>query len=304
MTAQDGSSDGASDVSVIIVTWNSAAVIAECIASVRRELPLNKAEIVVIDNASSDETVELVRSSAPDAHVIVNEFNRGLAAANNQGMVLSGGSTFLICNPDVIFQPGSIGSMIEVLDRHDRAAWVVPRLIHEDGVLQTSVGDLPTLAETILGRQVARRRAPGSPSGFWWDGWPHETERTVGHIFECAYVVSRRAVDEVGLQDERYVLDWEGLDWAERFHRTGWEIWFAPQSEVVHLGGTSRRQVPYRSVISQHRGMYFYFADRSPWTWKPFLAAIFSLRALLKLALTGLGVPLYSWAHRDRHEHR
>jgi N-acetylglucosaminyl-diphospho-decaprenol L-rhamnosyltransferase len=186
------------------------------------------------------------------------------------------------------------------MDRHDAAAWVVPKFQYEDGSLQTSVGDLPTLSEALLGRQVARRRAPGSASGFWWDGWSHDEERQVGRAFECAYLIRRAAVDQVGRQDERYFLDWEGLDWADRFRRQGWEIWFSPASEVLHLGGTSRRQVPFRSIVLQHKGMYLYFADRRPKAARPLLVIAFGARALFKLAVTRLGVPLYSWAHRDR----
>jgi GT2 family glycosyltransferase len=287
-------------VSAIVVTWNSSDVISNCLASLRRELPEGASEVIVVDNNSHDSTLQVVHAVDPDARVIANESNRGLAAANNQGMAAARGSHFLICNPDVVLHPGSVRSMVEVMGRHDRASWIVPRFVHEDGALQTSVGNLPTLAETILGRQAARRRSPGSPTGFWWDGWPHDTEQAVGRGFEPAYLIRRQAADEVGLQDERYMLDWEGLDWAERFQRAGWELWFAPEAEVVHLGGTSRRQVPFRSIVSQHRGMYRYYSDRRSWPWRPFLAVVLTTRAVLKLSLTRLGLPLYSWAHRDR----
>jgi GT2 family glycosyltransferase len=304
MNEQISSPGDAVLISVVIVTWNSASDIEGCMASLLRESSPETTEFIVVDNASSDRTVEIVRTTFPEVHVIANESNGGLAAANNQGMSFAQGSHFLICNPDVVFQPGSVGQMMEVLERHDNAAWVVPRFVHEDGVLQTSVGDLPTLAETLLGRQVTRRRARGEPTGFWWDGWAHDTERPVGRGLESAYVVRRRAVEAVGMQDEKYVLDWEGIDWAERFHRNDWEVWFAPRAEVLHLGGTSRRQVPYRSVVSQHRGMYYYFSDRGPRMWKPFLALAFALRAAIKMSLTVLGVPFYSWAHRDRKSSR
>jgi GT2 family glycosyltransferase len=286
-------------VSVVIVTWNSAPVIEGCLLSLLHQLPAD-AELFVVDNASGDGTAAVVRQVAPHANVIINTTNRGLAAANNQGMVSATGERFLICNPDVVFAPGAVAAMIDVMDRHDRAAWVVPRLMYEDGTLQTSVGDLPTLSEALLGRQVARKRAPGTDSGFWWDGWPHNEERSVGRAFECAYLIRRTAVAQVGLQDERYFLDWEGLDWTERFRRQQWEIWFSPSAEVVHLGGTSRKQVPFRSVYLQHKGMYLYFSDRSPKPARPLLALAFGARGLFKLGVTRLGVPLYAWGHRDR----
>jgi GT2 family glycosyltransferase len=291
-------------VSVVVVTWNSAAVVGDCLASLRNTVPSIEWELTVVDNASADGTVDAIRAAEPQARVIVNHTNRGLAAANNQGLCASGGALLLICNPDVIFQAGSVTAMIDVMHRRPRAGWVVPRLIYEDGSLQTSAGDLPKLSETLLGRQVSRRRSTDGTVGFWWDKWPHDEERIIGRGHEAAFMVRRDAVDEVGLQDERYVLDWEGLDWTDRFRRANWEIWLTPTAEVVHLGGASIRQVPFRWVVSQHRGMYYYFADRRPRAMKPLLAVAFGLRAGIKMAAIGLRLPLYQWGHRDRHTRR
>jgi N-acetylglucosaminyl-diphospho-decaprenol L-rhamnosyltransferase len=291
---------GELSLSVIIVTWNSEPVIADCLRSLARELPPGNAEVIVIDNASHDGTRDVVRATAPDAVLIANQTNRGLAAANNQGMEAARGGHFLICNPDVVFHAGAVRAMTGVLDRHERAAWVVPRLVDHDGTPLTSAGDLPTLRDAFLGRQAARRRRPGSPAGFWWDGWAHDTERPIGRGHECAYMIEPEAVREIGPQDERYVLDWEGFDWTERFRRAHWEIWLAPDAEVMHLGGASLRQVPFRTIRSHHRGMYLYFADRHARAWRPLLATAFGLRAAAKMAATGLRLPLYSWAHRDR----
>ena len=288
-------------VSAVVVTWNSGPVIAGCLTTLERELPPGS-EVIVVDNASSDSTVELVHQLSPGARVIANDSNRGLAAANNQGMTAAKGDFFLIANPDVEFGPGSVRALLDAMGRHARAAWVGPKFLYEDGALQTSVGNLPTLAECILGRQMVRRRSAAECTGCWWDGWAHDEERQVGRGFECAYLIRRAAADEIGLQDERYVLDWEGQDWVERFGRAGWQVWFTPEAEVVHLGGTARRQVPFRSVVSQHRGMYFYYSDRSAPVWKPFLALAFGGRAAVKMVLTWVGVPLYAWAHRDRKE--
>jgi hypothetical protein len=287
-------------VSAIVVTWNSAPVVAGCLSSLQRALDGLESEIVVVDNASSDDTVALVRRQFPSVTMVANPSNVGLAAANNQGMAMTAGDLVLIANPDVVFAADAVTAFVSAASRHPEAGWLVPRVTYEDGTLQTSAGDLPTLGQTLLGRQAARRRAPGEASGFWWDGWDHATERRIGRGFECAYVVRRSAVEQIGPQDVRFKLDWEGVDWTERFTQAGWQIWFVPTASVVHLGGTSRRLVPFRSVVSQHRGMYLYFSTRRrPWQ-KPVLAVVFSLRAAGKLALTALGVPLYSWAHRDR----
>ena len=165
-----------------------------------------------------------------------------------------------------------------MLDRRARAAFVVARLVHPDGTLQTSAGDLPTLGDALpLGRQLARRRAEAdATSGFWWDGWDHNEERTIGHGAEACYLVRTAALRDIGLQDEGYVLDWEGLDWSERAWAAGWEVWFCPTAEAVHLGGVSIRQVPIRWVVESHRGMYRYFRSRRPSAVRPLLWLAFA----------------------------
>jgi N-acetylglucosaminyl-diphospho-decaprenol L-rhamnosyltransferase len=291
-------------LAVVVVTWNSSPVIGPCLRSILDATGPGGAEIVVVDNASSDGTVEEVRKAAPEATVIANGHNRGLAAANNQGLAATTAAQVLICNADVEFRPGAIAEMRAVMARHDRAAWVVPRLILPDGTPQTSVGDPPGLATSLFGRQAAFRRSTGEAAGFWWDGWPHDEERAVGRGHEAAYLVRRAAIDEVGAQDERYVLDWEGMDWSDRFSRAGWQTWLAPDAEVLHQGGHSVRRVPFRSIVAHHRGMYLYFSDRRPGWWRPFLAGAFAARAAVKLTATAAGRPLYRWEpepyRRDR----
>lgn len=286
------------DVSVVTVTWNSAAVIERFLASLPAAFTSRTWELIIVDNASSDATLTIVRSSSPDATVVANAKNLGLAAANNQGILAARARYVAISNPDVIFRPGAIEAMADLLERRPSAGWVVPRLLYEDGSVQASAGRLPTLADALLGRTLARWRSSTGPTGFWWDGWAHDEERQIERGHEASYMVRREAVERVGLQDERFVLDWEGPDWTDRFQRAGWEVWLAPAAEVVHLGGASVRQVPLRWILSTHRGMYYYFSDRRSGAWKPLLAAAFAARGGLKAAAVSAGLPIYQWAHR------
>lgn len=286
-------------LSVVIVTWNSSEVVVECLRSLCRHPGTQDAEVIVVDNGSRDATVATVRETHPGVRIIANHVNRGLAAANNQGLRAAGGDVVLICNPDVVFGAGAIAAMMDVLDRHPRAAFVIPRLRYADGTLFTSAGDLPRLGEAMLGRQAQRRR-PVTTTGFWWDGWAHDEERPIGRGHEAAYLVRRKAMEEIGLQDERFRLDWEGPDWTERAHQAGWEVWFCPDAEVTHLGGASVRQVPLRWLLSSHLGMYHYFAKRRPGWQRPLLAVAVAVRALLKLGAAGLGIANYERGHRGR----
>jgi GT2 family glycosyltransferase len=289
-------------VSAIIVTWNSREEVLACLRSLVSSSPSVHWEAIVVDNGSTDGTPAAVRRDAPWVHVIANPDNRGLAAANNQGMLAARGDYFLISNPDVIWQPGAVDALQSVMERRSRAAWVSPRLRYHDGVLQTSAGDLPRLADALIGRQgerLRRRRARTATAGLWWDEWAHDEERSIGRGHEAAYLVRGRAVEEVGPQDERYRLDWEGVEWTARLRAAGWEVWLAPDAEVIHVGGTSIRQVPYRWIVSSHMGMYRYFAARTTVALRPALAAAVGLRAAAKLGAAVAGAALYDRAFRS-----
>lgn len=277
----------------MIVNWNAGDALLRCVRSLREHAPA--VEIVLVDNASRDGSADAAVAALPDVRLIHNPRNRGLPAANNQGFVAARGELVLVSNPDIIYRPGAVDALVELLRRRPRAGVAVPRMRYEDGLLHTSAGDLPTLAEALRGRQAQRRRAPAS--GMWWDGWSHDTERRIGRGHEACYLVRRRAIEEVGLQDERYRLDWEGADWYARMADRGWEAWFTPAAEVVHLGGASIRQAPARWVVSSHRGMYRYFADRHP-AWRPVLAPLVAARAAAKLAALGLRRDVYEAGHR------
>ncbi len=246
-------------VSIVIVSWNPGEYLRACLRSLVEHPPLCSWDAVVIDNASNDGSAERARAEFPWAEVIVNATNRGLAAANNQGIEASTGEAILLCNPDVVFREGSIDALLDLFARRPRAAFAIPRLLHPDGTLQTGTGDLPTIGDALLGRRSAyRRAADGTSRAFWWDGWAHDEERQIGHGAEAAYLVRRSALPEIGLQDERFELDWEGIDWAARAAETGLEVWFTPRSEIVHAGGVSISQASTRWVLTTHRGMARY----------------------------------------------
>ncbi len=288
------------DVAVVIVNWNARQEVVDCLESLQCNPPGVPWEAVVVDNASTDGSLGAIRERAPWARIIANPTNLGLAAANNQGIRATRADAVLISNPDVVYHEGAVDALVEVMRRRPRVAFVAPKLLYEDGELQASAGDLPTLAQALLGRQVQRRRDANRSAGggLWWVGWNHSEERPVGRAAECAYLVRRSAIESIGLQDERFPLDWEGIDWSARARDAGWEIWFCPNAEVVHLGGRSIRKRQLHWVVSSHRGMYRYFSKRAPRPAHPLLAGIVGLRAATKLGVMLTGQPLYEQAHR------
>jgi N-acetylglucosaminyl-diphospho-decaprenol L-rhamnosyltransferase len=268
-------------VAAVIVTWNSASTIGRCLGTLRASDIPNGIDIVVVDNASADRTADIVAEAAPEARLIRNRDNLGLAAANNQGIDATDAPWVLISNPDVVYEPTTVARLVACGERHDKAAFVIARLSYPDGSLQTSVGDLPTFAQAFLGRRVSSARR--GTRGFWWDGWAHDEERRVGHGAESCYLVRRAAIDAVGSQDPRYFLDWEGIDWADRARAGGWEVWFTPDARAVHVEGVSIRQARLSWVSRTHRGMYRYFAGRRSPLARPIIWVLVTVRALAKL---------------------
>jgi GT2 family glycosyltransferase len=296
-------------ISAVVVNWNGGDLVVECLRSLLDHPPSVPLEVILVDNASSDGSVEQVRSELPDVKVIANAENLGLAAGNNQGIRASRAPFVLISNPDVLYPDGAVDELHDLLQRRPRAAFAVAKLKDPDGTLQTSAGDLPTLPEALLGRSAAAviSRVPrrgrngtsgvGGRRGFWWHGWDHSTEQPIGHGGEACYLVRRAAIDDVGLQDETFVLDWEGIDWSRRVAEGGWEIWYCPQAEVVHTGGVSIRQVPYRWIVSSHRGMYRYFRPKLSPRSRVLVGSAITLRAGVKLATAAVDARIYDRAH-------
>jgi GT2 family glycosyltransferase len=198
-------------------------------------------------------------------------------------------------------KPGALDALRDLLERRPLAAFAIPRLVYEDGSLQTSAGDLPSLAAALLGRRAQRKRS--ARIGFWWDGWAHNEERAIGRGHEACYLVRRRAIEDIGPQDEAFFLDWEGPDWTARARSRGWEVWFTPKAEVFHVGGASIRQAPYGWIYHSHRGMYRYFAKRRPPLQRPLIALLVAARMVAKMVAQALTRPtaksMYERGHRS-----
>jgi GT2 family glycosyltransferase len=287
------------EVSVVIVTWNSGRELLACLQSLQDNPPSVAWEAIVVDNGSTDGSIETLRAEFPWVRVITNAHNRGLAAGNNQGIAASAAPFVLISNPDVAYGPGAIDALLDLLARRDRAAFAVAKMVYPDGRLQTSAGDLPSALQALLGRRLGRCVRGGAGPRMWWDDWAHDEERTIGHGAEACYLVRRKALDQIGLQDERFVLDWEGVDWSFRAWDAGWEVWFCPAAAVAHHCSVSLRQVPGRWVASTHLGMYLYLRRRVHPLARPLLALAVGARAAAKLAMLAAGWRMYELAPRS-----
>jgi N-acetylglucosaminyl-diphospho-decaprenol L-rhamnosyltransferase len=235
------------DASVVVVTHNALPWIERCLESVRAR------EVVVVDNGSSDRTVEVVREALPEATVIEQE-NVGLAAGWNRGLEAVSGQYVLILNSDAWPTVGSLEKLVAFADSRPDAAIVGPRLLNVDGTLQRSVRGFPTLWRLATEYLFLRKLAPRSRlfNDFYAGGFPHDEVREAEFVMGACMLVRREAVADVGPLDEAFFLFSEEVDWAYRFRQAGWKVLFYPGAECVHVGGASHGGRMFRENVRGH----------------------------------------------------
>ena len=222
------------DVTVIVVTWNALPWVEQCLESVRGR------DTIVVDNGSTDGTLELVRERFPEVRIVEQE-NRGMGGGNNAGMRLAEGRWFFLLNSDAWVVGGGLDALVAYGDAHPDAAVVGPRLLNQDGTLQRSVRGEPNLWRLSTEYLGIRKLAPHSNllNPLYVGGFDHDTETEADWLYAAALLVRREAVEQVGMFDEDFFMFSEEVDWLTRFRRAGWKVLFTPSAEVVHVGGAS-----------------------------------------------------------------
>jgi GT2 family glycosyltransferase len=240
-----------SDLTVVVVTWNALPWLEQCLESVQGQ------DVIVVDHGSTDGTLELVRDRFPAFRVLEQE-NLGMGAGNNAGMRAGGGRYWLLLNSDAWISGDGLQRLIEFADAHPAAAVVGPKLLNTDGTLQRSVRGEPTLWRVATEYLFIRKLAPHSDllNPLYAGGFDHASSREVDWLSGAALLVRREAADAVGLFDESFFLFSEEADWLTRFRRAGWQVWFYPGAEVVHVGGASHGG---RLYVENLRGQLRYF---------------------------------------------
>jgi len=246
------------DVSVCIVSWNVADDLRACLESVRAQQTPPSHEVIVADNASSDDSVAMVREGSPEVTLIVNDENLGFARATNQTLRAARGRYLLMLNPDTVLEPDALASLVEVADAHPEAGIVAPRLVYPDGSLQYSCRRFPTIGaavfrNTFLGRLFPNARAA---SHYVMADWHHDAEREVDWASGACLLIRREAFEQVGELDEGFAWGSEDVDYGLRMHQAGRRVVFTPATTVVHAVGRSTDQAVVPTIVRTHRGMY------------------------------------------------
>jgi GT2 family glycosyltransferase len=242
------------DVSVIIVNWNTRSILRDCLSSVFKQTQGIEFEVIVIDNGSSDSSVQMVETEFSQVNIIANTENRGFAAANNQGMAVAKGRYVLLLNSDTVILDDVIKKTVLFADTHREVAVVGCRVLNADRTLQQTCFMFPSvlnmlLATTCLYKLFPRNRFFGRERMTWWN---RDSVSEVDVATGCFMLVRRQAIEKIGLMDERFFVYGEETDWCYRFKKSGWKIMFTPDGQIIHYGGQTTKQMARKFRLQLH----------------------------------------------------
>jgi GT2 family glycosyltransferase len=249
------------DVSVVIVTYNSRAVIDTCLASMKEHTRDVSFEAIVVDNASSDGTAAHVREVHPWARVIERATNGGLSAAVNDGVAASSGRYVMALNPDTRIDADALSTLAAFLDAHPDVGVAAPKLLDDDGTLQLSCRAFPGYSTALFGRySLLTRLFPNNKRSreYLLSDFDHASERDVDWASGAALMFPRAVFDRVGGWDAGFFMFNEDVDFCKRVRDAGLRVVYLPEAVVYHEIGVSKR-APARIVVERHKSMWRYY---------------------------------------------
>lgn len=275
----------------IIVNHDAGEALLACVSSLQEE---GVDELVVVDNASTDGSVERLESEHPSAKVVRTGRNLGYGAGVNRGLALVGKDLVLVCNPDVVVHPGALAVMAGVLADDPVAAVVGPCILEPDGSRYPSARRFPSwvvaLGHALLGTVRPQNRYTRR---YRMDDLLVAKPSQVDWVSGACFLARRRVLEEIGGFDERYFMYLEDTDLCWRLSRAGYRIVYVPTASVSHLQGLSTAKHPYRMLAAHHRSA-FRFASRTTTGWRrvglPAVALLLAVRLaalLVRQALSG-----------------
>ena len=275
------------DASVIIVNWNTRDFLKDCLASVFAQTTAISYEVIVVDNASSDASAQMVKDEFPRVILVENAANRGFAAANNQGLAIATGRFMLLLNPDTIVLDRAIERTLDFADSHPRAAVVGCRVLENIGKTQKTCFAFPSIGGHLLQMTGLPRLFPRSRvfGKYWMGWWDRDTEEVVDVVSGMFFLVRREAIEEVGPMDEDYFVYCEETDWCYRFRKAGWQCVFTPIASIIHRDGGSKstEQVRTRMFVQLQKSMLIFFRkNKGSFQWAC-MKSLFILSMLMKL---------------------
>ena len=280
------------DLSIIVVSWNVADLLAACLDSILRAQGQLQVEIIVIDSGSSDHSVSMLRQRYPHVILIENVENIGFVRGNNIGFRQAQGRHLLLLNPDTEIVGDALAQMVTYLDQHPAVGIVGPHTLNTDGTTQSTRRRFPTMITGIFESTWLQPYAPkGLLDHYYMTDQPDTATLNVDWVQGSALMARHEVYTQIGGLDEAFVMYSEEMDWCKRAKNAGWRVVYLGTAQIVHHGGKSSEQVVARRQIHFQESKLHYFRKHHGWLAAHFLRTVLLLMYLWQLVLeAGKGI--------------
>lgn len=276
------------DLSIIIVSWQTRKYLRKCLESIFSNKGSVNIEVIVIDNASTDGTANIIKNEFPQVKLVSNEQNLGFAKANNQGLKIALASYILFLNPDTEIRPQTLTKSLEFFKTHKDAGAVGCQILNTDNSLQLSVRRFPTLWSQFLILYKIHHLFPNLKTfkNYLAKDFDYSRALEVEQIMGSFILTKKEIMEKIGGFDEKFYLWFEEVDLCKRLKNAGYKIYYTPQAQITHFGAQSFNQilnVPKQEIFN--KSLRYYFKKHYGfWPWLVLASAHFDSLFLAWLA--------------------
>lgn len=249
-------------LTISIVNWNTTPLLEALLGSISRTAPELECEVIVVDNASSDFVAEKMREKYPSVNFIANTENEGYAHGNNQALELSTGEYVLLLNPDTEVTESALENLVKFMQEHPEAAAAGGKLVRPDGSVDRSLRSFPYPGPIAWEFLRLSRVFPNNRlfSAYRMDYFDYETVMEVDQPMGSCLILSRKAIETIGIMDEQFPIFFNEVDWLYRAKQAGFKVFYTPDAVVIHHGAGSTKQVPKQVMsIESHKSLIKFY---------------------------------------------
>lgn len=297
---------------MIILNWNTCALLEKCLHSLECPQPGIVFEVLVVDNASEDGSREMVRDLFPHVRLRVNPTNIGFGAGNNSGIPETTGRYILFLNSDTVVLEGALSRLVQYADSRPEVGIVGPKLLNADGSLQYSCRRYPGLGAGLFRNTPLGRLFPNNryAADYLMQDWDHSEPRDVDWVSGAALMVRRRLVEQIGAFDEDFFMYCEDVDLCWRANHAShpdlqgqnWRVAYYPGAVIYHFIGKSSDQVPTRMTYEFHRSQYLFYKKHYAGSMSPLLRPLIPMGIAARAAGQLVRYQWRNWKKRLRGE--
>jgi GT2 family glycosyltransferase len=269
------------DVSIVLTNWNVRDLLRDCIRSIYDKTQGVSYEIIVVDDASTDGSVEMLRNEFPDVKLIINDKNLGFAKANNRGVQFAKGRYILLLNTDTLLINNAIKILFDFLEGHQDVGVCGGWLKNEDLTSQVSFGNFPSFSQAVIDALFLNDLFPkaGLPNRGVLPREAMNSPMEVDYVTGADILIRKELIDKLGLFDERFRIYCEETDFCYRVkHEAKKKVYFVPEAQIIHFGGMSYSRLrkyqiqlhysSYNKFLTKHHGKVYAFCTRTLYAWQ------------------------------------